>query len=175
LWRHTSHISGTWSIDGGTTWNQFIDTWDASPLRRGSVAFAASNGVRSSVGELVGGSFREGFTEWGPEDVSSPLRLPGRSEGYRYWGSTPDGTLLGSSRSSAVFVSDGPNWQRVIRRDAGVCSFGPDLVGEYLVCGPQRRRTGPARGRVLVVSDDLARTWAQIPLDAVVPAHGAAP
>ncbi len=66
LWGVSSHISGTWSGEGGSTWNQFIDVWDATPLRRGAATVAVSNGVmstgsQSSYGELTGGSFREGF------------------------------------------------------------------------------------------------------------------
>ena len=168
LWRASSHISGTWSVDGGTTWNQFIDPWDASPLRRGGTTFAASNGVRSSFGELTGGSFREGFVEWAPGDAAPMAPLPKSVDGYRSWQTTPDGTLVGIGRGG-VYVSEGSNWYDVTRRDMRPCGGGALLVGRYLVCGPQRLKKGPRTALGLHVSDDLGVTWSTILLDSVVP------
>jgi hypothetical protein len=169
LWRQTSHISGTWSVDGGTTWNQFIDPWNATPLRRGATTFAVSNGVRSSFGELTGGSFREGFTEWGPEDAAPMAPLPRSVDGYRSWQTTPRGTLVGLGRTG-VYVSDGPNWHEVTRRETGRCGgFGLVVVGHFLVCGPQRPENGPRAALELEISGDLGGTWSKILLDSVVP------
>lgn len=167
LWRSTSHISGTWSTDGGASWNQFIDTWDASPLRRGGATFAVSNGVRSTYGELKGGGMREGYKEWSPQDAEPVTALPKSVDGYRWWRAAPDGTLVGIGRSGGVYVSDGWNWQQVVRRDTQNCR-GLDIVGRHLVCGPTLTQ-GPSRRLRMRVSLDWGGTWSSILLDEVVP------
>jgi hypothetical protein len=177
LWRPSSHISGTWSVDGGNTWNQFIDTWDAVPLRRGAATFAVSNGVKSNglqsgFGELTGGSFREGYMEWFPEDAAPVTPLPRSVDGYPSWLATPSGALVGIGRRGAVYVSEGRNWNNFTRHETGPCGQGLDVVGDYLVCGPQGpphpQRASPPVLEIRV-SEDLAATWSTIRLDAVVP------
>lgn len=168
LWKPTVHISGTWSVDGGLSWNQFIDPWDAAPLRRGDELFAASNSVRSAVGELVGGQVREGFREWSPEDLASPVPLPRSQDGYRSWQATPDGSLVGIARGGAVYVSDGTDWDRVTRRDLGRCR-SVRVVGLLLECGELEPRSDAPQRREIGVSDDLGRTWSTVALNQVVP------
>lgn len=177
LWRSSSHISGTWSVDGGGTWNQFIDPWDAVPLRRGAATFAVSNGMmsggrQSGYGELTGGSFREGLVEWLPEDAAPLMPLPRSVDGYRSWFATSGGALVGLGRRGAVYVSEGSNWHDITRHETGPCRPGVEVVGDYLVCGPQGlpypRRGTPAVDSIRV-SEDLGATWSTIRLDAVVP------
>jgi hypothetical protein len=165
-------------VDGGSTWNQFIDVWDATPLRRGAATVAVSNGVmstgsQSSYGELTGGSFREGFLEWSPEDAAPMTQLPRSVDGYRSWLSTSSGALVGVGRRGAVYVSDGRNWSDVTRHETRDCGGGPEVVGNYLVCEPPGlpypdRAARPARQ--VRVSEDLGATWSTIRLDDVVPA-----
>ena len=177
LWRPSSHISGTWSVDGGRTWNQFIDTWNARPLRRGVATFALSHGVTSAggrlkLGELTGGSFREGYVEWSPEDAAPLTPLPGSVDGAQSWLATPGGILLGIGRRGAVYVVEGRNWHDVTRHETEPCRQGLELIGRVLVCGPQGPphpiRESPPVVEIRV-SDDLGATWSTIPLDAVVP------
>jgi len=163
------HISGTWSVDAGTTWNEFIDTWDASPLRSGGATLAVSNGVRSAFGELAGdGRYREGYVEWAPWDRQPVVQLPRSSDGCRWWQTAPDGTLVGIGRTGGVYVSEGTNWHQVSRRGTGRCG-AVELVGRLLVCGPLRATKGSEGVRVMRVSDDLGHTWAGVVLNRVVP------
>ena len=169
LWRPSWHISGTWSVDGGRTWNQFMDTWDAAPLRSGGATLAVTNGVRSSFGELAGeGLYREGYVEWAPWDRQPVVQLPKSTDGYRWWRTAPDGTLVGIGRAGGVYVSEGTNWHQVSRRGTGRCG-AVELVGRLLVCGPLRAEKGSEDNRVMRVSDDLGRTWTGVVLNRVVP------
>ena len=163
-WRPNSyHISGTWSVDGGRTWNQFMDIWDATPLLKDGRVYAVKNGRRSWFGELEGGGHpREGFVEWFPWDVRTRHRLPPSDVGYRFWRTVPGGVLLGSGRRGAVYVSDGRDWGHVVRRSTEPCDQPASVSGRLLFC--------PVGHRAVRISADWGRTWTTTRLADVVPA-----
>lgn len=162
LGRRSTNISGTWSIDGGRTWNETADAWDVSVARRDGRLFAVANGSSAWVGELIDGHRLPHITWWTEEDLVDVRGLPRSRDGYRWWLTTPDGALVGIARGDAVYVSEGTDWSRITRHDAGRCR-DLDLVGRLLVC------SGPGRSRTLRISDDLGSRWQELRLDEVRP------
>ena len=80
LGRATSHISGTWSVDGGSTWNQSLDTWTrhrcawAGPRSRHRMAYGPPSA--SSWWPDPGGLHRVGAR--GPHTRGAAAKKPGR-------------------------------------------------------------------------------------------------
>jgi hypothetical protein len=167
LGRPPNHVSGTWSADGGTTWNQFIDTWGATPVRRDGRLFAVTNTRTSWFGELTGGHTREGYVEWAPEDAEPTHPLPRSKDGWRSWATTAAGTLVGIGRDG-VFISDGPDWLDVVRRD-NPCGEGANLRGRFVSCWPHRTAFGSRSVLEMEVSADLGAHWTTVFLAEVVP------
>ncbi|QZY28410.1 hypothetical protein [Nocardioides coralli] len=171
LWRESAHITGTWSVDGGRSWNQFMDPWDATALRRGDELYAASDSVMGRplerIGVLTGGEQRKGVTEWFPENLTVVERLPTGEERNRSWTTTSDDTLVGLGGGGALYVSDGPDWSTV-RRTEEDCRLG-DLVGRFLTCWPPRPEGHTGDLGELRISDDLGRTWVRIQPDRILP------
>jgi hypothetical protein len=175
LWGPPSHISGTWSVDGGATWHQTWDPWDATVARWEGETYVFSNSMggnvsaASSVYRLPAGvDMRSHPHGVGPPDlINTGIVLPKSADGYRHWSLTDHGVLLGTTHSPVLYVSQGSDWSNIIRRET---DFVPDTVTGRFLVAQSAARSGPwKKPRILRVSTDYGSSWTTLDLSEVRP------
>ena len=173
--RPSGHITGTWSVDGGATWHQTWDPWDATVARWAGGTYLFSNGMggsRSPASPVyrlpTGVDLRFRPTGFGPPDaIDTGVIIPRSTDGYRSWHLTDEGVLVGTTRRPVIYVSRGTDWSTIIRRETG-----HDLeavVGRFLVSQPIARSAALRSHRVLRASEDYGRSWSTVELIDVRP------
>lgn len=175
LGRPSSHISGTWSVNGGATWHQTWDPWDATVARWAGETYLFSNsmaGSRSPTSPVyrLPASVDLRFHPHGvgpPDLIKTGIVLPRSTDGYRRWQLTDEGVLLGTTNRPVIYVSRATDWANIIRRET---EYNPEeVIGRFLLAQSAARSAALRSHRILRVSEDFGKSWFTIDLTDVHP------
>ena len=175
IWRLSGHISGTWSDDGGTTWHETWDPWDATVARWAGETYLFTNSMAghccraTRVHRLPDGvDLRFLPTGFGPPDaIDTGVVLARSTDGYRRWHLTEKGVLVGTTRRPVVYVSRARDWSTTTRHEIG--RGLTDVVGRFLVSQSSVRSATLGPRKVLRLSGDYGRSWSNVDLSDVRP------
>jgi hypothetical protein len=173
--RPSGHISGTWSVDGGATWHETWDPWDATVGRWAGETYLFSNsmsGGRSPASPVYrlpsSADLRFHPTGVGPRDlINTGIILPRSTDGYRRWQLTDEGVLIGTTNKAVVYISRAIDWSNMIRRETE--HIPDEVIGRFLVTQSAARSAALRSPRILRASEDYGRSWFTIDLIDVRP------